>query len=158
MAKQKKINTLDLIQQMAKKNKESLNTVEDIKEQRSLNASVTGTKQHFEAKSVRKETQIAIIDDTPLSGKKSQDKQETGVLKQLMVLLNTETFRDAKDTFTLSLSGTCLGLYEKLATGASYKMGLKTSRNDLIRKVLEDFINKKFAKAIKEIDLKETKS
>ena len=158
MAKQKKINTLDLIQQMAKKNEEPLNTVEHIKEQRSLKANVSGAKQHFEAKSVKKETQIPIIDDKVQSEAKSPAKQETGVLKQLMVLLNAETFRDDKDTFTLSLSGTCLGLYEKLATGASYKMGIKTSRNDLIRKVLEDFISKKFAKAIKEIDLKETKS
>ncbi|PIB31450.1 hypothetical protein [Maribacter sp. 4G9] len=158
MAKQKKINTLDLIQQMAKKNKESLNTVEHIKEQRSPKANVSGIKQHFESKSVTKETQIPLIEDTSLSEAKSQVIQETGALKQLMVLLNAETFRDDKDTFTLSLSGTCLGLYEKLATGASYKMGIKTSRNDLIRKVLEDFISKKFAKAIKEIDLKETKS
>ncbi|KKM15544.1 hypothetical protein LCGC14_1695060, partial [marine sediment metagenome] len=68
--------------------------------------------------------------------------------------LNTDAFRDGKATFTLSLSSDCLDRYEKMATGISYKLGTKTSRNDLIRKVLENFIHGTYEKTIKEIDLK----
>jgi len=45
MAKQKIVSTLDLIQQMAEKNKKTLNTVENIREQRTIRANASGTKQ-----------------------------------------------------------------------------------------------------------------
>jgi hypothetical protein len=47
-----------------------------------------------------------------------------------------------------------MGKYEKLAQGASYKLDIKTHRNDLIRKVLEDFIDKKYRKLINIIEQK----
>jgi hypothetical protein len=42
--------------------------------------------------------------------------------------------------------------YEKLAQGASYKLEIKTHRNDLMRKVLEDFIQQKFRKLLNLIE------
>lgn len=152
MTNRKKVNTLDLIQQMTEKNKETLNAVDNLKQERSENIGVSGTKQHFGPKSVRKEARTPKPKGKGTSEEENPKKKK--VLQQLKVVLNTEAFRDGKATFTLSLSRECLDRYEKMATGISYKLGTGTSRNDLIRKVLERFIMDKYEKTIKEIELK----
>jgi len=152
MTNRKKVNTLDLIQQMTEKNKETLNAVDNLKQERSENIVASGTKQHSGPKSVRKVARSPKPKDSRTS--EPENPKKKNAVKQLKVVLNTEAFRDGKATFTLSLSRNCLDRYEKMATGISYKMGTRTSRNDLIRKVLERFILDKYEKTIKEIDLK----
>ncbi len=151
MTKHKKINTLDLIQQMAEKNKETIEVLESIRNVRSPSP-YTDIEQHLEPKDVRKEAGTNISIKADLFDSEGQSKNQYGVLKRLKVLLTTETFRDKKETFTLSLSGDCLGKYEKLANGTSYKLGIKTTRNDFIRKVLEDYIAKKYENLTRSID------
>ncbi len=153
MANRKKVNTLDLIQQMTQKNKETLNTVADLKQERTSSTDISKTKQHLKTKSVVKEVQIATVKDIEELKSNHRSKQDRGALQKLKVLLETETFIDRKETFTSSLSKDCLAQYEKLATGISYKSGIKTTRNKLMRKVLEDFIKRKYIKLLEEIEL-----
>ena len=54
----------------------------------------------------------------------------------------------------MTINSDCAMKYEKLAMGISYKMGVKTSRNDLIRKVLLDFTNRNYEKLIALIEQK----
>ncbi len=154
MTNRKKVNTLDLIQQMTQKNKETLNEVENIKQERSPKTGITEGKQHFGPKSVRKEsTKIVPKQRKPERSDNGTVANKVGI-KQLGILLDTVTFKDKKETFTWSMSEDCLSRYEYLATAVSYKAGIKTSRNQLMRKVLEDFIHRKYDKLIKEIELK----
>ena len=150
----KKVNTLELIQQMAQKNKETVNAVEEIKKGRSSNISEAATKQHFRSKSVRKMARTWNTKDVEHFEPSGAMQKNRGDLKELDLLLDTDIFRDKKGTFVMPLSAECLSKYELLATGISYKLGLKTKRNTLMRKILEDFINKKFTRLIKEIDQK----
>ncbi len=154
MAKQRKVNTLDLIQQMAQKNKVTADALENIKQERTSGTGISETKQHFEPKSVRNEAETTMAKDSKPLESDGGPKQEQRAFRQITVILNTEAFRDRKETFTLSLSTDCLRKYEKLATGISYKLDIKTLRNDLIRKVLENFINRKYEKLIEAIDTK----
>ncbi len=154
MTNRKKVNTLDLIKQMTQKNRETLNAVENLKQERSPSTGITDVKQHFGPKSVKKEP----VDTMPREKepRKSDDRKERYQvgLKKLGAVLESEAFRDKKEIFTWSLSGDCLSKYEKLATAISYKMGIRTSRNQLMRKVLEDFIHREYGALIKEIELK----
>ncbi len=154
MTNRKKVNTLDLIQQMTQKNKETLNEVEHIKQERSPKTGITEGIQHFGPKSVRKES-IKIMPEQ-LKPKRSDNGTELDKvgIKLLDILLDTVNFNDKKETFTWSMSGDCLARYEYLATAVSYKIGRRTSRNQLMRRVLEDFIHRKYGTLIKEIELK----
>lgn len=153
MATHKKVNTLNLIQQMTDKNKETVDVLENLRNERST-APTADIKQHLEPKDVRSLVGTTRSKVTELAEFDIIKENPYGALKSLTVLLTTETFRDKKESFTLSLSEECLGKYEKLATGTTYKLGIKTTRNDFIRKVLEDFIDKKHEHLIKLIDQK----
>ncbi len=153
MANHKKVNTLDLIHQMAEKNKETVEVMKSLRNERSSELAAD-TKQHLELKDVRKVASANISKVTGPVEIDGQTENPYGALKSLTVFLTAETFRDKRESFTLSLSEECLGKYETLATGTSYKLGIKTSRNDLIRKVLEDFIVKKHEHLVKLIDQK----
>ena len=52
----------------------------------------------------------------------------------------------------MSLSGECLAGYERLALGLGYKMGKKINRNEILRKVLEEFVHKNGTKLEKLIE------
>ena len=153
MANRKKVNTLDLIQQMTQKNKNTLNTVADLKQERSSNTDISKTKQHLKSKSVVKEVRTESVKDIDALKSNYPPKHDRGALQKLKVLLETQAFLDRKETFTSSLSKDCLARYEKLATGISYKSGIKTTRNKLMRKVLEDYIRRKYIKLLEEIEL-----
>ena len=85
-------------------------------------------------------------------GSPSENNHNIG--KQLDVLLQTDKLKNKKETFFMTINSDCAMKYEKLAMGISYKMGVKTSRNDLIRKVLLDFTNRNYEKLIALIEQK----
>ena len=151
MTTHKKISTLDLIQQMTEKNKETVKVLENIKNERATTPN-TNLKQQLAPKGVRNKAESNIPMKMDQSKMEGQPESACGNLERLKVLLNTESFTDKKETFTLSLSKDCLEKYEKLAMGTSYKLGIKTTRNDLVRKVLEDFMNKKYIDLTRLID------
>ena len=137
MGKQKKITTLDLLEQMANKNQETSSTLEQLKLDR------MGLKQQTTSLNVRKEDAINKLEKNRKPKEESPSENNHNIGKQLDVLLQTDKLKNKKETFFMTINSDCAMKYEKLAMGISYKMGVKTSRNDLIRKVLLDFTNRR---------------
>ncbi len=148
MGKQKKITTLDLLEQMANKNQETSSTLEQLKLDR------LGLKQQTTSLNVRKEDAINKLEKNRKPKEDSPSENNHNIGKQLDVLLQTDKLKNRKETFFMTINSDCAMKYEKLAMGISYKMGVKTSRNDLIRKVLLDFTNRNYEKLITLIEQK----
>ncbi|MBU2907567.1 hypothetical protein KO529_22385 [Arenibacter algicola] len=148
MGKQKKITTLDLLEQMANKNQETSSTLEQLKLDR------MGLKQQTTSLNVRKEDAINKLEKNRKPKEDSPSENNHNMGKQLDVLLQTDKLKNKKETFFMTINSDCAMKYEKLAMGISYKMGVKTSRNDLIRKVLMDFTNRNYEKLITLIEQK----
>ena len=148
MGKQKKITTLDLLEQMANKNQETSSTLEQLKIDR------MGLKQQTTSLNVRKEDAINKLEKNRKPKEESPSENNHNIGKQLDVLLQTDKLKNKKETFFMTINSDCAMKYEKLAMGISYKMGVKTSRNDLIRKVLLDFTNRNYEKLITLIEQK----
>lgn len=148
MGKQKKITTLDLLEQMANKNQETSSTLEQLKIDR------MGLKQQTTSLNVRKEDAINKLEKNRKPKEDSPSENNHNIGKQLDVLLQTDKLKNKKETFFMTINSDCAMKYEKLAMGISYKMGVKTSRNDLIRKVLLDFTNRNYEKLIALIEQK----
>jgi hypothetical protein len=148
MGKQKKITTLGLLEQMANKNQETSSTLEQLKLDR------MGLKQQTTSLNVRKEDAINKLEKNRKPKEDSPSENNHNIGKQLDVLLQTDKLKNKKETFFMTINSDCAMKYEKLAMGISYKMGVKTSRNDLIRKVLLDFTNRNYEKLIALIEQK----
>ncbi|MCM4166586.1 hypothetical protein KCTC52924_03526 [Arenibacter antarcticus] len=148
MGKQKKITTLDLLQQMANKNQETTSTLEQLKLDR------LSQKQQTTSVNVRKEDAINKWEENQKPKEEGHSGNNLNIGKQLDVLLQIDKLKNKKETFFMTINSDCAIKYEKLAMGISYKMGVKTSRNDLIRKVLLDFTNKNYEKLIALIEQK----
>ena len=148
MGKQKKITTLDLLEQMANKNQETSSTLEQLKLDR------MALKQQTTSLNVRKEDAINKLEKNSKLKEDSPSENNHNMGKQLDVLLQTDKLKNKKETFFMTINSDCAMKYEKLAMGISYKMGVKTSRNDLIRKVLMDFTNRNYEKLITLIEQK----
>lgn len=154
MKKKRKIDTLGLIQKMAEKNKETVGVLEGLKNERSMNEALveSESEQHFESKSVSKKDETMAFGDLKPSKFENAPGSNRYAVQKFELFLKAENFRDRKESFVLSLSRDCMAKYEKLAHGASYKLDIKTHRNDLMRKVLEDFIQQKFRKLLNLIE------
>jgi len=74
--------------------------------------------------------------------KKKADLLGEGSLVGLASLLNDDRYRDKKSQFIFRLSEEVTKDLENLAMAYSYRTGHKIHRNDIIRKVLEDFHKK----------------
>lgn len=146
MKKEKKVNTLGLIQKMAKHNKETVDVLETLKNERSLDKATEGSKQHFEAKNVSNTEETVVKEDHKQTKSENTPITDQYPMRQFKLFLRADIFRDKKESFVLSLSKDCIEKYEKLAQGTSYKLDIKTHRNDLMRKVLEDFMDRKYLK------------
>lgn len=148
MAMEKKITTMDLIQKMIDKDQSPTDTLENLKRER------LDGKQQSEVKNVRKEVLVDKMDDNGISNNEPLSKTNRSTVNMLSMLLQTDTLKNKKETFFMTVNGDCLNMYEKLAMGISYKTGIKTSRNDLIRKVLRDFTDKNYEKLISLLESK----
>lgn len=133
---------------MANKNQETSSTLEQLKIDR------MGLKQQTTSLNVRKEDAINKLEKNRKPKEDSPSENNHNMGKQLDVLLQTDKLKNKKETFFMTINSDCAMKYEKLAMGISYKMGVKTSRNDLIRKVLMDFTNRNYEKLITLIEQK----
>lgn len=148
MAKPKKMATLELIKQMAETNKETNHTLENLKRER------LECKQQTTPKNVKEEVLKDVGEGHGHSNRKQPIKTNQNILKQLDALLHTDMPNSKKESFFMTMNGNCLAKYDKLAHGISYKIGIKTSRNDLMRKVLMEFTDKNYDKLIALIEKK----
>ena len=144
MATQKKIDTGSMIKGIIVNPNASSKTLEKIKKDRFSNSNeeVDPNKvpvvNTFNSESIKEK-----LDNITNSQKNTLTKSETKLWDDLNNILDSEFYRDKKSTFLMSLSGDCLCEYEKIANGITYKTNKKVSRNEIIRKVLEDFIHSK---------------
>ena len=143
---------MDLIRRMTEEKEASLNILEDLKEER--NPPPTLDKQHLRTNNVTKEAEKGSEIKASTSSPKNTIKKRGSNSAKLDRLLNANKQNFKKDAFMFTLNGDILTKYEKLAVGMSYKLDAKISRNQLMRKVLVDFIYKNYQELIKEIDLK----
>lgn len=155
----KKTNTKDLIKAITNTEKQdSADVLLKIKEERvSSKTFVEGDKKLV----FHKIMDESSIDESELSNEtlnRSKKKPDTDPLSsqedsltneqnklwsEFNEILDAEFYRDKKETFLMSLSGECLSQYEKISNGIGYKLGKKASRNEIIRKVLEDYMHYK---------------
>ena len=159
----KKINTPAIIKSIITDSKTSGKVLEEIKQERfpdtakkseglenSDNKNIVEENPTTEPIAVdieTEETATESINKGSESGLYSEDtgllKSETRLWTEFNKILDAEFYGDKKTTFQMSLSGQCLLEYEKIANGVTYKTGKKAKRNDVIRKVLEDYIHNK---------------
>ena len=66
------------------------------------------------------------------------------------MFLEQDRYTDKKEQFIFRLSKTCFEDYEKLASAYNYKLNKKVSRNDIMRKALEQY-HEKSVKGLKDI-------
>lgn len=107
-------------------------------------------KKQREGSMENKEEQTEIINEDT-NGSKSEivkvaddvSSTESKVLLDFNKMLDSEFYRDKKEPFLMSLSGECLDDYENIAYGMSFKTKKRINRNDIIRKVLEHYMNKR---------------
>lgn len=136
----KKTNTKDLIKAISDTQKqESSIVLERIKEDRSSKTIVEREEK------VSRETMDESTRDKPYVPSRpiNKSKKENKLWIEFNEILDADFYRDKKETFLMSLSGDCLSHYEKLSNGIGYKLGTKVPRNEIIRKVLEDFMHNK---------------
>lgn len=105
------------------------------------------------AKTVKDRSVPLVTERTDPPGKrKKMTRSGERIWDEFNKTLESEFYRDKKDVFQMSLSGECLSDYERLALGSGYKLGKKINRNDILRKVLEEFVHKNGADLMKLID------
>ncbi|WP_026810537.1 hypothetical protein [Arenibacter latericius] len=140
MGKKKKVSTMDLLQQLADKNQETNSTLKQLRRDR-LENKPTGSSA----------TEGRTDSATDPQGKQPPTKitkNNRRSKNQLELLLQVDTTKGENERILLAIDKDCAMRFEKIALGISYKMGIKTSRNDLIRKVLLDYTNKNYDKLI----------
>ncbi len=140
MGKKKKVSTMDLLQQLADKNQETNSTLKRLRRDR-LENKPTGS-------SVTEGRTDSAADPQGKQPPAKSTKNNRRSKNQLELLLQVDTTKSENERILLAIEKDCAMRFEKIALGISYKMGIKTSRNDLIRKVLLDYTNKNYDKLI----------
>ena len=140
MGKKKKVSTMDLLQQLADKNQETNSTLKQLRRDR-LENKPTGSY-------ATENSTDAAIDPQGTQAPAKSTKNNRRSKNQLELLLQVDTTKSENERILLAIDKDCAMRFEKIALGISYKMGIKTSRNDLIRKVLLDYTNKNYNKLI----------
>lgn len=142
MAKQRKIDTGAIIKGIIVDSNSSSKTLDKIKNERFPNTSEKIEPHNSpEVNKISSESIKGADANTTNTQNNSLTKREKKLWNELNKKLNAEFFRDKKNPFLMSLSGNCLSEYEKVANGITYKTGKKVSRNEIIRKILEDYIH-----------------
>jgi len=142
MAKQIKIDTGAIIKSIVVDSNSSSKTLEEIKNDRfPMPTKEMKSNNSLKVNNISPETIKGQVENTINSKNDALTKSEKKLWDELNKKLESEFYRDKKGTFLMSLSGDCLFEYEKIANGITYKTGKKVSRNEIIRKVLEDYIH-----------------
>src|SRR5680860_580817 len=108
MKKEKQINTLGLIQKMAQQNKVTTSVLKDLKDERTVDKTGNSSKQQFESKNVNNTERSVIVGEPESSNLHNKPGGNRYAIQQFELFLNTEHFRDRKESFVLSLSRDCM--------------------------------------------------
>jgi hypothetical protein len=81
----------------------------------------------------------STVDSFPTSNLNIGERKKVTDFK---MFLEQDKYTDKKEQFIFRLSKTCFKDYEKLASAYNYKLNKKVSRNDIMRKALEQYHEK----------------
>jgi len=122
----KKINVGNLLNAALNESLDPSETLKNLKEQRrDIEGVNIGNKAESNTKSVK-------------ARKQRGDRGSNGV-QDLESFLALQNFSDRKEQFIFRLSQKCFHDYEALTRAINYKLKMNLTRNDIMRKVLEDY-------------------
>lgn len=125
----KKINVSNLLNAALNENIDTGETLKDLKEQRdNQSGNNTQNPQHSTKSTKTKRSTI---------GKTTRSTSQN--VRDLEYFLALQNFSDRKEQFIFRLSQECFEGYETLTRAINYKLNMNLTRNDVMRKVLEDY-------------------
>jgi len=137
----KKIDTPSMINSIIIEKGEASKTFERIKKERLNENEIKKDEETSFSNEIKNSSGDKIGNAIEKSKENKLTESEIKLWSKFNKTLGSEFYRDKKGTFLMSLSSDCLSEYEALSSGISYKMRKKISRNEIIRKVLEEFIH-----------------
>jgi len=131
----KKVNVSSLMNSAMNDDIDAAETVKKLKAQRN--------KENFTIKNQVKSEDNSyskVVTESPRTDSKHENvTREHPKIMELEHLLGQENFSDRKEQFIFRLSQQCFDDYEELTRTVNYKLHKKLSRNDIMRKVLEQY-------------------
>lgn len=102
----------------------------------------------------REEIPIPITQNNKKSSKKenAEFKLISKKINSFQKLLAEESYRDKKENFYFGLSKEAIRNYEALTITYNYKLKSNIKRNDIMRKVLENFLTKDLDTLMKDLE------
>ena len=125
----KKINVGNLLNAALNENIDADEALKDLKEQRDNQSGKNPQNPQHSTKSTK--TKRSSI------GKAAQSTSKN--VRDLEYFLALQNFSDRKEQFIFRLSQECFEGYETLTRAINYKLNMNLTRNDVMRKVLEDY-------------------
>lgn len=125
----KKINVGNLLNAALNENIDADEALKDLKEQRENQSGKNPQNPQHSTKSTK--TKRSSI------GKAAQSTSKN--VRDLEYFLALQNFSDRKEQFIFRLSQECFEGYETLTRAINYKLNMNLTRNDVMRKVLEDY-------------------
>lgn len=139
----KKIDVQKLLDSAVLSNVDTAQKTRELKEQRNTelsgNVENDGKKGSPALKKGKGRTVYKFTGKTNAMVLSKLGNGERKKIEAFMALMESDNYADRKEQFIFRLSKDCFLDYEKLTSAYNYKMGEKASRNDIMRKVLEDF-------------------
>ena len=132
----KKLNVKDLLDSAILDNMDTQKEVKGLRDERDPDMEKTiltgNDSENFRP-------QHLIKDSFPTSNLNESERKEVA---EFEMFLEQDRYTDKKEQFIFRLSKTCFEDYEKLASAYNYKLNKKVSRNDIMRKALEQYHEK----------------
>ena len=141
----KKVNVSSLLNSAMNDEINLVETVKGLKAQRNEKTVPILNRAHSE----RNRYSGEMPDYSELNYQNTELTKEHPKIIELESLLGQENFSDRKEQFIFRLSQQCFDDYEELTRTVNYKLNKKLSRNDIMRKVLEDYHTNKLEDLLK---------
>jgi hypothetical protein len=132
----KKLNVKDLLDSAILDNMDTQKEVKGLRDERDPDIEENKLKYNdSENIGLKRST----VDSFPTSNLNIGERKKVTDFK---MFLEQDKYTDKKEQFIFRLSKTCFKDYEKLASAYNYKLNKKVSRNDIMRKALEQYHEK----------------
>ena len=132
----KKLNVKDLLESAILDNMDTQKEVKGLRDERNPNIGENHLKEN-DLENIG--SQKSTFDSFPTANLNMSERKKVTDFK---LFLEEDRYTDKKEQFIFRLSKTCFEDYEKLASAYNYKLDKKVSRNDIMRKALEQYHEK----------------
>ena len=138
----KKINVGNLLNAALNENIDPSETLNDLKEQRNNQSRKNTPNSQSRANSSKTK-------EEEFNEKTNNRAKDVSELEYFLALQN---FSDRKEQFIFRLSQECFEGYETLTRAINYKLKMNLTRNDVMRKVLEDYHKNNISNLLNALD------